>query len=68
MAKLKIRTKGAQQPNTPKKGIIVCISLDPRRNSEVLDRRMAPGIVNCLLKSDFGNPETLAKLLRETPQ
>ena len=57
--KLKDGTKGAQQPNSPEKGIIVCIRLDPRHNSEVLGRRMSPEIVNCLLESSLVIPRLL---------
>ena len=39
----------------------------PRRRYEVLGQRVALGIVNCLLKANSGNLETLAKLLQKTP-
>ena len=57
--------EGAPQPNSPKKGIIVCIRLDPRRNSEVFDRRMSLKIINCLLESRLR--QSLDSCQRGTP-
>ena len=51
--------EGTPQPNSSRKGIIVCIRLDPRPNSEGCDRRMSPKIFNCLLKSRLRQTQLL---------
>ena len=51
--------EGTPQPNSPRKGIIVCIRVDSQPNSEGFDRRMSPKIVNCLLESRLWQSQLL---------
>ena len=52
--------EGTPQPNSPRKGIIVCIRLDPRPNGEGFDRGMSPKIVNCILESRLRQSQLLS--------
>ena len=51
--------EGTPQPNSLRKGVIVCVRLDPRPKSEGFDRRMSPKIVNCLLESRLRQSQLL---------